>query len=212
MPAALAQTQFIGIAGASASGKSTLAHALCAALPDQCLLLELDGYYRDLAHLDDAARNAVNFDHPEALDLPLFEAHLAALRSGRGIATPGYDFSRHTRDGTAIWQRPKPIVLVVGFLVLSVPAIQRRLDWGIYIEAPPAVRLARRIRRDAAERGRSESEVRARFHRDAEPAFAQYGQTAQMAAAMLLDGEAPVARNCDLVLSRLGWPTRERVP
>jgi uridine kinase len=193
----------LAIAGPTASGKTTLAHAVHEALPDQCVLLELDAYYRDLAHLEPATRAAANFDHPGTLDLPLLTAHLAALRAGRPIAVPIYDFATHTRAREVQWIVPRPIVLVVGILVLSVPGLRRQIDWGVLVDAPPALRLQRRILRDTAARGRSEEEVRNRFAQDAEPAFQHFGAEARSAAAIVLEGTVPVELNRDRILARL---------
>ena len=70
----------IAIAGGSGSGKSTLAAALVASMgQDHAILLPIDAYYHDLAHLGYEEREAVNFDHPDALDLdrPRAGGHMA---------------------------------------------------------------------------------------------------------------------------------------
>lgn len=197
----------IGLSGATASGKTTLAKSLQAALGTRCLVMEQDAYYRDLAHLPPAARAATNFDHPDALDLSLLSAHLAALRSGRAIARPVYDFCTHARTATIDWVAPRPVVLVAGFLVLADARLRGHLDWGVFLEAPAPLRLTRRIARDVTERGRSALEVRARFNEDAEPMFQAFGAGGRAFAAMTLDGSAPVAALRDAVLARLGLGT-----
>lgn len=194
----------IGLCGGTASGKSTLAQALQTALPGTCVVIEQDAYYRDLAHLPTPARAAANFDHPDALDLPLLSAHLAALRSGRAIARPVYDFCTHTRSPKVDWVAPVPLVLVAGIQVLADARLRRHLDWGVFLEAPAPVRLARRIARDVAERGRCEAEVRTRFTVDAEPMFQTFGAGGRAHAALTLDGTAPVSVLRDTVLARLG--------
>ena len=76
----------IAIAGASGSGKSTLAEGLVRAIgPETALVLPLDAYYPDLSHLQPADREKVDFDHPNALDLVLFQEHLLALKSGFSV-------------------------------------------------------------------------------------------------------------------------------
>ena len=73
------QTIIIGISGASASGKSLLAHTIVNELgTDQVAVISEDSYYKDLTHLSAAERNEVNFDHPDALDHELLRAHLLA--------------------------------------------------------------------------------------------------------------------------------------
>ena len=62
-------TMIIGIAGASASGKSLLANTIVNELgSSQVVVLSEDAYYKDLSHLPLAERAAFNFDHPESLD------------------------------------------------------------------------------------------------------------------------------------------------
>ena len=88
----------LAIAGGSGSGKSTLARALSASLgQSRIAVLPVDAYYRDLSHVSPEDREAVNFDHPDALDLELFAHHVADLREGRSIACPTYDFTTHCR-------------------------------------------------------------------------------------------------------------------
>jgi len=69
----------IGIAGGTASGKTTLARSLAEALGERVALLPMDHYYKDLSHLPFPERLSLNYDHPEAFDLPLYLAHAQAL-------------------------------------------------------------------------------------------------------------------------------------
>src|ERR1700678_4398926 len=90
---------FLGIAGGSGSGKSTVARGIIEALPKGAgVLLEQDHYYRPQAHLSEAERERVNYDHPDSLELDLLLSHLEALAQGRTIERPTYDFARHDRD------------------------------------------------------------------------------------------------------------------
>ena len=87
----------VGIAGGTASGKTTTARAIVERLGDRCLWLTHDRYYRsipsDLAH--DPTRH--NFDHPDALETSMMVEHLRALREGSPVRLPNYDFPSHTR-------------------------------------------------------------------------------------------------------------------
>jgi uridine kinase len=88
----------IGVAGGTGSGKSTVAQALAGGLPaGTCVVLDHDSYYKDRSDLDVDERRRLNFDHPAALDNDLLVDHLTALRSGRGVDVPLYDFVRHAR-------------------------------------------------------------------------------------------------------------------
>jgi uridine kinase len=148
----------VGIAGGSAAGKTTLARAMAAALgPERVLRLEQDWYYHDLSCLDPVARQAYNFDRPEALELDLLCQHLRSLRRGETVLRPDYDFATHTRLDE--WQilAPRELVLLEGTLVLADAALRELLDIRVYVDAPRATRLARRLTRDVAERGRDVS-------------------------------------------------------
>ena len=85
----------IAIAGGSGSGKSTLAAALLEAMGnDSVALLPIDAYYHDLSHLAPEEREAVNFDHPDALDLdrgcrPLPEDDDGGEEGEKRYANPG---------------------------------------------------------------------------------------------------------------------------
>ena len=79
----------IAVAGGSGSGKSTLAKALLTACgPERLAVLPIDAYYHDLSHLEAGAREEVNFDHPDALDLELFSRHVETLRAGQPVHMP----------------------------------------------------------------------------------------------------------------------------
>ena len=71
---------FVGVAGGTASGKSTVArkiHESLAGIP--AALVDQDSYYKDLSDLSPAERKEVNFDHPDAFDVDLLLAHLREL-------------------------------------------------------------------------------------------------------------------------------------
>ena len=88
----------IGMAGGSGSGKTTIAKAVVAAVgADSVSLITHDAYYRDLRDLSLDERAAINFDHPDSLETELLVEHLAALRAGKEIERPTYDFSTHLR-------------------------------------------------------------------------------------------------------------------
>jgi uridine kinase len=202
-----AMTRTIAIAGGSASGKTTLARALCDALGDAALL-EQDAYYKDLAGLPEAARTQMNFDQPGALDLDRLADDLAALRAGRTVQVPRYDFARHTRAPECDRLAARPFLVVAGIHLLAVPGLRAAFDLAVFLDTPAPERLRRRIARDTAERGRDAGEVRRRFEEHAEPALAALAPGSRAAADLLLDGGAPLPALVGTVLEALrarGW-------
>jgi uridine kinase len=170
------------IAGGTASGKSTLCRTL-AARPD-VLLIEHDRYYK-------SASPGANFDEPAALDTALLIAQLAALRQGEAVDLPIYDFARHARaDGTdrAV---AAPIVVVEGILVLCEPALRAVADLSVFVDAPADLRLARRLRRDLIERGRSAESVLNQYLATVRPMHNRWVEPAKAHAHLVLDGEQP---------------------
>ncbi|HEY8497616.1 MAG TPA: uridine kinase [Limnochordales bacterium] len=156
------QPVFIGIAGGTASGKTTVARAILSRVPSaRAALIEQDAYYKDQSHLPLEQRRLVNYDHPSAFDNDLLVAHLDALAAGRSIEKPVYDFTTYTRTGRTVRVDPVDIVIVEGILVLEDPRLRERLDIKIFVDTDADVRVLRRLMRDIRERGRTlESVVR----------------------------------------------------
>ncbi|MEM6534751.1 MAG: ATP-binding protein [Pseudomonadota bacterium] len=159
----------IAITGGSGSGKSTLAEALQAKLaPVGAVLFNEDGYYWPMRHYGiaetDAQRadiiSAVNYDDPVSKETALMARHVADLKAGRSIAQPIYDFDRHDRKPDRVLTiDPAAIIILEGIHVLSIPELQPLIDLSIYVDTPDDLRLARRLRRDVIERGRSVESV-----------------------------------------------------
>jgi len=150
----------LGVAGGTGSGKTSVAQSILAAVGRERLaFLSQDSYYRDVAWEHDAQLLAHNFDHPASIDAPLLVTHLRALRRGEAVEVPVYDFVHHRRRAETARVKPRPVVLVEGILLFVEPAVRGLLDFKIYVDTDPDVRLVRRLRRDIAERGRSMEDV-----------------------------------------------------
>ncbi len=153
-----------GICGGSGAGKTTLTRRLIERLGQrEVSVLAFDAYYRDLSHLPFAERRGGNFDHPDSLDSDLFLEHLDALRAGRDVDVPVYDFATHTFSGRFQRVAAAPVLLVEGILLLAFREVTSRLDHSIFLDVPEDLRLQRRIHRDMTERGRPEDHVRRQF-------------------------------------------------
>ena len=86
----------VGVAGGSGSGKTTVARKIVEGLPAASVsTIQHDAYYRDRPDLDEAARAAVNYDHPDSLETVLLVEHLQQLRRGHAVQSPIYDFTLH---------------------------------------------------------------------------------------------------------------------
>ena len=88
----------IGIAGGTASGKTTTSEALVDQLGDRCVLIHHDRYYHSMPSEFRADPTLYNFDHPQALDTERLIADLESLRNGHEVELPNYDFEHHHRS------------------------------------------------------------------------------------------------------------------
>ena len=182
----------IVMAGGSASGKTTIARRLAEC--DAVLCVSHDRYYRDAP--DPAA---YNFDHPEALETSLLVEHVMALKDGRRASLPIYGFDGHKRAPHVDVVEPKPIVLVEGILTLEDQRLAALADLSVFVDAAADVRLARRVRRDLAERGRDPGAVIQRYLTQVRPMHITYVEPSRSVADLVLDGEAPVGDSTDVL-------------
>ena len=193
----------IAIAGGSGSGKSTLAAALLEAIGNGSVtLLPIDAHYDDLSHLAPEEREAVNFDHPDALDLDLFATHIDALRSGRAVECPTYDFTTHCRRSETVNIAPRETILLEGILVACRADLRALIDRLIFVATDVALRRSRRVHRDQHERGRDLASIE-RFWARAEATFTEWGALAEDAADLVVDGSENVEAMTRIVVDYL---------
>jgi len=150
----------VGIAGGSGSGKSTVVTRIIEALGrDAVRYMHADAYYRDFTDLAQEQRNHINFDHPDALDLPLLVEHLDQLAAGNTVLAPVYDFATHRRTSQTRKIEAMPLIIIDGILALAEPELRSRFDVKIYVDTDADVRFIRRLQRDISERGRTVESV-----------------------------------------------------
>ncbi len=146
----------IGVAGGTASGKTTVVEAILDRVGREGIAhIQHDSYYKDLSHLPLEERRQFNFDHPDALDTPLLIRHLRRLRQGHPVEVPNYDFASYCRLPDTRKVCPSAVVIVEGILILTEQALRDLIDLKIYVDTDADLRLIRRIERDISERGRT---------------------------------------------------------
>jgi uridine kinase len=203
----------LGIAGGSGSGKSTIARAVFEAVcatstasgasaSPGAVMLEQD-HYRSQAHLPTEAREQVNYDHPDAVEIDLLAAHIDALRAGESIVRPTYDFACHDRADVGVPIDPAPVIIVEGILVLAEARLRERFDVKLFVDTDADIRLMRRIRRDLEHRGRSFAAVRTQYYESVRPMHIAFVEPSKRFADLIVPegGENQVA--LDLILSHV---------
>ena len=188
------QPFFIGIGGASCSGKSTLADHLARTFEiHSASVISLDSYYRDLSFLPEAERADQNFDVPEALDWELFQRNLEALRRGMAIEEPIYHFKSHTRAAKVERVDPADVIIVEGIFALYREDIRKRFSLKVFVDASEADLAQRRIFRDTtSERGRSKGYVAEQYNRTVRPMCRRYVLPTRRYADLVVNGSGPI--------------------
>ena len=181
-------TCVVAVIGASGSGKTRLVKTLVSSSA-RFTVLRVDDYYRVLDHLDFASRDRVNFDHPDAIEFERLAVDLTALRAGKAIAAPIYDFSRHTRASATRTVNSADIIVLEGVLAMADLATRALVDYLVFVNSSLDICLARRVARDATERGRSEASVIDFWESRAMPMFEQFVAPWREEADLVVSGE-----------------------
>jgi uridine kinase len=194
----------IGIAGGTASGKSTVAQAILDRVgAGHIAHLPHDAYYRDLSDLPPAQRESVNFDHPDSLETPLLIRHLEDLRQGRAVEIPIYDFTRHARTDRRRRIEPQPVILVEGILVFVEADLRRQFDVKIFVDTPDDLRFIRRLRRDMLERGRTLESVIHQYETTVRPMHQEFVEPSKRHADVILPHGGMNSVALDMLVARI---------
>ena len=159
------KTFLIGITGESASGKTVFVdnttHACVKDSHDGIYtVVRQDDYYKDTSkELKDAGsyeelfKTGFSFDTPDVIDLQLMREHLLALKNGKEITSPRYNFvtCESTPDGDV--KKPAKIILTEGLYVLN-EKVRDIMDVKVYVFTPLEF-LKERWYKRAASRGKT---------------------------------------------------------
>ncbi|MDH5432379.1 MAG: uridine kinase [Gammaproteobacteria bacterium] len=190
-------THIITIAGASASGKTTLATQLQVWLDTHyksqvCEIIAQDSYYHDLSHLEFEERAAVNFDHPNSLDHQFLYQQLSELKNGHAVKVPNYCYKTHQRTEELKTTHPLPFVIVEGIHTNFDQQIVDLCDYRIFVKTDLDICLARRIHRDIHERGRTVDSVINQYVTTVKPMYEKYAAPKESVADIVIDGSISI--------------------
>lgn len=197
-------TVALGVAGGSGSGKTSVACAILDAVGrERIAFLEQDSYYRDVDRRGDVDLLAHNFDHPDALDSDLLIRHVEALKAGHAVEVPLYDMVTHRRRPQTQRVEPHPVILLEGILLFAEPRLRQLLDFKIFVDTDPDVRLMRRIRRDVEERGRTLDDILRQYYETVRPMHLEFVEPSKRWADVIVPegGENRVA--LEMVIARV---------
>ncbi len=151
----------IGIAGGTASGKTTIADKLFEETKTKgsVVYIKIDDYYKKNICIPVNEQGAKNFDHPDSYDIELLEKHLIALKNFESVDKPKYNYVVSNRMEETERVDPADVIIIEGIMTFAHPEIRKYLDIKIFVDTPDDIRFIRRLERDIAERGRSVTSV-----------------------------------------------------
>ena len=194
----------IGIAGASGSGKTLVAHNILSNHPGEHVsIIEEDSYYKDLSDIPMDVRDKKNFDHPDSFDHQFLCNHLNDLVSGKEVKIPIYDYTIHSRSDEYRLLKTKHIIIVEGILLLNDPKLRKLLDIKIFVDTPADICLLRRVRRDINERGRSLDSVLEQYEATVRPMFLQFIEPSKRYADIILPMGGKNVVAIDLITTKI---------
>lgn len=143
------KTLFVGIAGGSGAGKSSLCTSLMDKYPDSVGLLQLDDYFKPAQEVPIYA-GFENWDDPDALYIGKLADDMRELARGKSVEimtknerlNPNYKKTDKRIPAVFV---SKPVMLVEGFLVLHDERIRRQLATSIWLDVDHDIRWARRV-------------------------------------------------------------------
>lgn len=158
------RTFLIGVAGESASGKTTFVdNTVKACVKDKIegiyTVVRCDDYFYDTSkELQEAGgyegllKTGFSFDTPKALNLNLMKEHLQVLKKGKEVMTPVYDLVTCVSIPEGEQKKPARVILNEGLYVLN-EGLREIMDVRVYVFTPIEVIKDRWYRR-AASRGK----------------------------------------------------------
>ena len=185
---------FVGIGGGTASGKTTVSEEIFKRVKvgsqyKECCMIPLDCFYNDCTEEQLKDLSNVNFDHPNMFDWPLLKETLQKLREGQDVTLPDYDYITCTRKKSGIFRKWAPLIIFEGiFALFERDIVFDFLDLKIFVHTDDDVRLARRIKRDIVERGRTIKSLLKGYHKFVKPGHSEFVK--------------PTMKNADIIVPR----------
>lgn len=164
----------VGVAGGSASGKTTIVKKLENFFGNDIAVLSHDNYYKAHDEMPFEERCRLNYDHPDSFESERLAEDVRRLIKGHAINIPVYDYCNHNRSAETVTVEPKQVIIIEGFLVLENRELRDLMDIKVYVDTDADERLMRRIQRDMVERGRSIESIIKQYSETVKPMHEEF--------------------------------------
>lgn len=195
----------IGIAGGSASGKTSIAKRLKTHFENtqSVYIMTMDDYYKDQKDVPFKERLKVNYDHPFAFDMDLLIEDLNQLKNKEAINKPIYDFVEHTRSNHREVVLPSNVLVVEGLMTLENEALRDLLDIKVFVDTDDDIRFIRRLVRDVNKRGRTMDQVIEQYMTTVRPMHEQFVEPSKRHADIIIPEGAHNLVAIDLLTTKI---------
>lgn len=197
------ETLTIGIAGGTGSGKTTITKKIIAEFGSDVSVIHHDSYYKAHDDMTYEERCKLNYDRPDSFDTPLLLEHLRALKAGKPVDAPVYDYTVHNRSQKTERINPARVLLVEGILIYAEPELCRELDIKIYVDTDADVRILRRIVRDVKKRGRTLDSVIDQYLTTVKPMHEEFVEPSKRRADIIIPEGGRNTVALEMVLERI---------
>lgn len=193
----------LGVAGGSASGKTTIIKKLQEYFGEDIAVISHDNYYKAHDDMPFEERCRLNYDHPDSFESQRMAADVRKLIEGQPIDMPTYDYCNHNRAKETIRVAPKTVIIMEGILVLENRELRNLMDIKIYVDTDADERLIRRIKRDMIERARSIESIIAQYTNTVKPMHEEFVEPSKRYADIIIPRGGENAPGVDMLVTYL---------
>lgn len=209
----LSKPIIIGIAGGTASGKTSIAEILRDSFKNSnsVTIIKEDDYYKDQSDMTMEERVKTNYDHPLAFDFDFMLEQLKQLLDCKQIEKPIYDFTVHNRSKEIEVIKPSDVIILEGLFALYTPEIRELEEIKIFVDTPADVRFIRRLARDISERNRTMENVMSQYLETVKPMHDQFIEPTKKYADVIIPEGRSNTVGIDLIKTKISSILNEKM-
>lgn len=193
----------LGVAGGSASGKTTIIKKVTEYFGDDIAVISHDNYYKAHDEMPFEERCRLNYDHPDSFESEKMAEDVRRLIKGYAIDMPTYDYCNHNRAKETIRVEPKTVIIMEGILILENRELRDLMDIKIYVDTDADERLMRRIKRDMIERGRSIESIIEQYSNTVKPMHEEFVEPSKKYADIIIPRGGENIPGMDMLITYL---------